>query len=105
MGVFEMGSGIKAFAEDDTEGGQKHMSAAGQFFAGAALAGASAGAIGGKGGGGGKKKKGDEEVAPSGANVSGSVKSRVIQEITVIGNPTEEQVRGANIKPVNSTRH
>lgn len=97
-GMFEVGYGIKAYANDDSEGGSKHMAAAGQYMAVAAVAGAGAGAMGGgKGGAGGKSKKRDDEVAPSGANPSGAPTKggRVIQRITVIGNPTEEQARGS----------
>lgn len=98
-GMFEVGYGIKAYANDDAEGGSKHMAAAGQFMAVAAVAGAGAGAMGGKGGGGGKNKKRDDEVAPSGANPSGQGSGgKVIQQITVIGNPTDAQVEETKSK-------
>jgi hypothetical protein len=86
-GLFEIGYGIKAFATGDSSGGKKHMLSAAQYMAVAALTTGAGGALGGdKGGSGGKKKR--DEVEPSGADAGGTKKGRVIQHITVIGNPT-----------------
>lgn len=95
-GAFEIAEGVSAYADQDSTGAGKHMAAAGKWFAVAGLAGAGAAAMGGEGGagGGGTKDRKRDEVAPNGADPEGrgSGKGRVIQRITVIGNPTDGQV-------------
>lgn len=92
-GAFEVAEGVSSYADHDSTGGGKHMAAAGKWFAVAGLAGAGAAAIGGGEGGGGAKERKRDEVAPNGADPEGkgSGKGRVIQRITVIGNPTDGQ--------------
>ena len=96
-GAFEIAEGVSSYADHDSEGGGKHMAAAGKWFAVAGLAGASAAAVGGgEGGGGGRGSSKDpkrDEIAPNGADPEGTggSKGRVIQRITVIGNPTDGQ--------------
>lgn len=92
-GAFEVAEGVSSYADHDSTGGGKHMAAAGKWFAVAGLAGAGAAATGGAEGGGGAKERKRDEVAPNGADPEGkgSGKGRVIQRITVIGNPTDGQ--------------